>query len=623
MNMPTLKESALHYAEQGFAVFPLIPREKKPATTNGFKDATTDPKQISFWWDMDPNYNIGIATGKPSGGLVVIDIDNGHGGNGSDSLRDWERNNHNLPDTCTALTGSGGVHLYYRDTEEYRNKAGILDSVDVRGDGGYIVAPPSVHPNGGSYEWEVDHSPDDMKVTQADETVRKFLNPKKKEPKQEAKPVDDIFPKGKRVDSLVRMIGAMKNWGISDSAIKMAVQVENMRRCDPPLEIEELNREVFPAIDRDWVATQPYTETESVSSLPEPENLAEIWDNRPPLSPELIKGVLRRGHKMLISASSKAGKSYMLVNLIVCAVEGQKWLGLDIEKGGRWLYVNMEIDRASIYDRFAKVYEARGLTPHLENIDVWNLRGHITRLDELTDIMIRKFEERRYDAIVLDPIYKLMMGDENSNSDMAKLVNQLDRIAEHLNCAVIYAHHFSKGFQGQRKSIDRGSGAGVFGRDPDAIISVTRLDYDCEDRETEGTGAFRVEFNLREFDEHPPVDVFWKHPVHLVDTAGKLKTYQIETEDFERRKAMAKQNDKRKEEEARKKKLQVIRAAETAEKEKDGTFKTKSFINAYALIEGKAPDRKTAEKLLEGNGFVKISQGDGKANLWIYENDED
>jgi hypothetical protein len=86
---------------------------------------------------------------------------------------------------------------------------------------------------------------------------------------------------------------------------------------------------------------------------------------------------------------------------------------------------------------------------------------------------------------------------------------------------------------------------------------------------------------------------------------------------------MAKQNDKRKEEEARKKKLQVIRAAETAEKEKDGTFKTKSFINAYALIEGKAPDRKTAEKLLEGNGFVKISQGDGKANLWIYENDED
>ena len=72
--MPTLKESALHYAEQGFAVFPLIPREKKPATTNGFKDATTDLKQISFWWDMDPNYNIGIATGKPSGGLVVMDV---------------------------------------------------------------------------------------------------------------------------------------------------------------------------------------------------------------------------------------------------------------------------------------------------------------------------------------------------------------------------------------------------------------------------------------------------------------------------------------------------------------------------------------------------------------------
>lgn len=617
--MPTLKESALHYAEQGFAVFPLIPREKKPATANGFKNATTDLKQISFWWDMDPNYNIGIATGKPSGGLVVIDIDNGHGGNGSDSLRDWERLNHNLPDTCTVLTGSGGVHLYYRDTEEHKGGAGFLDSVDVRADGGYIVAPPSIHPNGTPYVWEVDHSPDDMEITQADDTVRKLLNPKKKEQKQEAKPVDDIFPKGKRVDSLVRMIGAMKNWGISDGAIKMAVQAENLRRCDPPLTVEELNREVFPAIEREWLPTQPYTQA-AVEAFPEPVNLAEVWDNRPPVASELIKGVLRRGHKMLISASSKAGKSYMLVNLIVCAIEGQKWLGLDIAPGGRWLYVNMEIDAASLFDRFDKVYKARGLVPHLDGIDVWNLRGHITRIDELADIMIRKFEERHYDAIVLDPIYKLMMGDENSNSDMAKLVNQLDRIAEHLNCAVIYAHHFSKGFQSQRKSIDRNSGAGVFGRDPDAIISVTRLAYECEDKETEGTGAFRVEFNLREFDDHPPIDVFWKHPIHIVDTAGKLKNYLIEDETFEKRKAMARQADKEKE----KKRLLVIRAAEDAPKDSNGYFTLNAFLGVYPKKEdGRSIDPKTARRLLENNGFVRLVSGDGKADLWMAGSDEE
>lgn len=604
--MPTLRESALHYAEQGFAVFPLIPREKKPATTNGFKDATTDLKQISFWWDMDPNYNIGIATGKPSSGLVVIDIDNGHGGNGSDSLRDWEKQNHNLPDTCTALTGSGGVHLYYRDTEEYRNKAGILDSVDVRGDGGYIVAPPSVHPNGSIYEWEVDHSPDDMKVTMADATVRKFLNPRKKEPKQESMPVDEVYPEGKRVDSLVRMIGAMKGWGISDAAIKSAVQIENIRRCDPPLIVEELEKEVFPAIKRDWIPEHPYATTKSASMLPEPVPLEDIWDDPPPVAPVLIDGVLRQGHKMIISAPSKSGKSFALIELAFAIAEGYNWFGSRCTQG-RVLYINMEIDDPSCYRRFIDVYKGYGKQNdnHIENITVWGLRGFSMPLSQLTPEIIKR-AGKDYAAIIIDPLYKVMDGDENSNSDISAMVGQFDKIARETGASVIYAHHFAKGVGGDRDAIDRGAGAGTFARDPDAILTMTQLD--TSDPVDPARTAWRMEYVLREFPNKEPVSFWWNHPLHEVNSA--LDNAQIVTSASKAEKTRSKIQ-----EEKRKQQIENTNKAVDKVKDENGEFFISDFMKEYILYE--EITRMTAVKRLEQAGYIdRKPDQNGLPSIW-------
>lgn len=210
--------------------------------------------------------------------------------------------------------------------------------------------------------------------------------------------------------------------------------------------------------------------------LPEPETLADEWDNLPELAPELIKGVLRQGHKMLIAGPSKAGKSFALIELSIALAEGQKWLGWQCEQG-KVLYVNLELDRPSALHRFKDVYDAMGLPPaNVANIDIWNLRGKTVPMDKLAPKLIRRSLKKNYQAVIIDPIYKVLTGDENSADQMAHFTNQFDKVATELGCSVIYCHHHSKGSQGGKKSMDRASGSGVFARDPDALIDLVELE---------------------------------------------------------------------------------------------------------------------------------------------------
>lgn len=210
--------------------------------------------------------------------------------------------------------------------------------------------------------------------------------------------------------------------------------------------------------------------------LPDPENLSEVWENMPEKNPELIHGVLRQGHKMLLAGASKAGKSFALIELSIALAEGREWLGWSCEQG-KVLYVNMELDPASAFHRFKDVYDGLGYLPkHVNNIDIWNLRGNTVPMDKLAPKLIRRAEKQDYIAVIIDPIYKVLTGDENSAEDMAHFTNQFDKIASQLKSAVIYCHHHSKGAQGGKKSMDRASGSGVFARDPDAILDLVQLE---------------------------------------------------------------------------------------------------------------------------------------------------
>lgn len=217
--------------------------------------------------------------------------------------------------------------------------------------------------------------------------------------------------------------------------------------------------------------------------LPDEENLADVLFNLPDYAEELIEGILRQGHKMLLVGPSKSGKSFSLIELCIAIAEGTKWMGRQCKQGDV-LYVNFELDRASCFHRFKDVYQTLGLTPNNANrIFVWNLRGKTPALDQLVPKLIRRAEKKKYIAVVVDPIYKVITGDENSASEMAKFCNQFDKIADALGASVIYAHHHSKGAQGGKKSMDRASGSGVFARDPDALLDMIELDMNKEVKE--------------------------------------------------------------------------------------------------------------------------------------------
>lgn len=217
--------------------------------------------------------------------------------------------------------------------------------------------------------------------------------------------------------------------------------------------------------------------------LPDEENLADVLFNLPDYAEELIEGILRQGHKMLLVGPSKSGKSFSLIELCIAIAEGTKWMGRQCKQGDV-LYINFELDRASCLHRFKDVYQTLGLTPNNANrIFVWNLRGKTPALDQLVPKLIRRAEKKKYIAVVVDPIYKVITGDENSASEMAKFCNQFDKIADALGASVIYAHHHSKGAQGGKKSMDRASGSGVFARDPDALLDMIELDMNKEVKE--------------------------------------------------------------------------------------------------------------------------------------------
>lgn len=254
----TLKESALAYANMGFAVFPLLPRDKRPATKTGCKAATTDKQQIESWWNSKPDCNIGIATGRTSGLVVIdLDVDEDKGINGYDTLREWQRDNGKLPDTWQSITGRGGYHLLYRDNTGNQNRVKLYDGVDIRGEGGYIVAPPSIHPNGKEYQWE--YGPGDGEMAAIDSIVAKFLDgPEPEERNAQRFEMPERLPEGQRTEYLVKMVCSMQAKGASDEAIRAAVRAENDSKCIPSLSDEELEKEVFPALKRYEKGTAPY-----------------------------------------------------------------------------------------------------------------------------------------------------------------------------------------------------------------------------------------------------------------------------------------------------------------------------------------------------------------------------
>lgn len=243
----TLASAALWYVEHGMAVFPVVARDKRPATKNGLRDWTDSPADVKKLWEMDPGYSIGIVCGEPSNGLLVldIDVDPERGEDGLATLREWERVHGELPVTAVAVTGSGGLHYFYRTDRRLRPSVNPTLGIDIRAEGSYVVAPPSVHPNGKRYEWQ--DPPDEVPIAEADAGVlalvahvqaggrgdtegaayRRLETPAK-------------IVQGQRNDALYRLALSLRSDCVPPDEIRERLAGANAVRCVPPLPMSEV-----------------------------------------------------------------------------------------------------------------------------------------------------------------------------------------------------------------------------------------------------------------------------------------------------------------------------------------------------------------------------------------------
>lgn len=408
----------------------------------------------------------------------------------------------------------------------------------------------------------------------------------------------------------------------------------------------------------------------ATDDLPNPESLDDVWGSLPQLAPPLIDGVLRQGHKMLIAGPSKAGKSYGLIELCCAIAEGKQWLGWQCTQG-RVLYVNLELDRASCLHRFKDIYEAMGWQPrNIRNLDIWNLRGKSVPMDKLAPKLIRRAAKKNYIAIIIDPIYKIITGDENSADQMAAFCNQFDLVCTELGCAVIYCHHHSKGSQGQKRSMDRASGSGVFARDPDALLDLIELDVTenvrkaevdqeiiklccsyldtnamhwrdevsqddacvaskmleyCRNRlcaavyteleqdisaaekAVQNRTAWRVEGTLREFPKFQPKYLWFNYPRHQMDEIGVLKDLEADGEAPPWQRASGKAK-KNAEKKAVSKKREFEDAVQNCNMGEPPTVK--DLVNWYSSAGKEVPER-TIRSWVKKFGFY-IDKNNGK-----------
>lgn len=553
--------AALEYAAMGWRVFPVHFRTKRPATQHGLLEATTDSGKIREWFAGHPEMNVGIATGEVEGRaglyLAVVDLDcHSDDANGYEALSSYARSvGAKLEDTCAAVSGSGGYHLFYLTDRPLKSGSNSETGVDVKCLGGYVVASPSVHENGRRYEWET--GPDAMDPQPMPDLIYSFLErygPKTKAsdpdgPRYEA---PELICEGGRNNELAKICGQMWSRDMAPDMVRGALHEVNRTRCVPPLPEDEVDR-IWESITSkpsgrspEWKAreaarahavpraqaignTDDGGQVHRVSAgVPAIVRFQDLCDDLPPRAPVLIDGVLRAGHKLMVAAQSKAGKTWMLLELAVSVASGEPWLGHEIKKPGSVLYVNLEIDEPSCYDRIMQICRAMGVDPHaMADLDVWPLRGAGMMM---APILARLRESGKgYSLIIVDPIYKVNDGDENSAADMARFCSMLDELATSTGAAVAFAHHFAKGYAGGKASMDRASGSGVFARDPDAIVTVSALSL-TEDAEAAADDrmGFRLEYTLREFPPADPRDVWFKAPVHELDEDGVLAGCPVE-----------------------------------------------------------------------------------------------
>ena len=425
-------DAALRYAARGWPVFPC--NGKRPMVANGFHDATTDREMVEWWWRQWPDANVAVPTGGPSG-LLVLDVDPDKGG--GDSLHELEREHGELPRTPSVTTPSGGQHFYFRHPGgEVPSNAGQLGpGLDIRADGGYVVAPPSRG-----------YVPDEQAPLAGPPAwLLECLHRGRRN--GSAPVVGDAIPEGKRNATLASVAGTMRRRGFGQAAITAALQVTNKESCKPPLpdsEVEGIAASVarYEPSEVPTGAKDPNGEPPESGKLRHLDIKAMVREN-PPEVPWLVEGLVVKAALTILNGREGEGKSLLAMAVSAGAAGGHSVAGLDCERGSV-VYVDAENGAYEIHRR------VHALELPLEGVEVYEVNDFDLRddLDELEVVV----ERHRPSLLVLDSFRSLWGGDENDSGQVSRCLDPLRRLAHRSGVAILLLHHSGKANSNYRGS---------------------------------------------------------------------------------------------------------------------------------------------------------------------------
>lgn len=469
-NKPLLT-AALEYAAWGKPVFPCA-ANKQPRIPGGFKNASADPDQIREWWARWPDALIGMPTGRISG-LIVIDLDVRPEYDGGEAWSRLEAENGKLPETIESITPSGGTHLWYQHPGfEVRNSAGTLGrGIDVRGDGGYVIVPPSVLPDGRSYQWEASNP---RAPAALPAWGLKLLGQRIPPPRSAESATQTQAESGQRNVYLARIAGKLAHAGLAKAQIRDMILAENRRACDPPLSETEIDRTVMKSATK-WVrdagGEQAPGNPEEVHGLRW--RPADEWIQEMRAPAWIIENHLERGTLNVIIGGWGSGKSLVQLDRDLRLAHGMSWQGTPCRQE-LMVYVVGEAQRGfqrrvAAWHRYHELAATHRLIVIPEAVLIGQ-PDHETAMVVALDEIQQQYGES-ISHVTLDTLARCFgRDDESSNSDVSRWVNSIYKtITEPTGAATTVLHHPGHGAK------DRGRGASALpgAADTEWLISRT------------------------------------------------------------------------------------------------------------------------------------------------------
>lgn len=485
---------ARYYGSRGWRVFPCVPHDKLPMV-KWREQATTEDAMIAGWWDTQPDANIGLMAGRESG-LVVLDVDPAHGGEAS--LRALAALHGELPATPVSKTGGGGKHyLLAHPGVDIRNSAGRLGpGLDIRGDGGYIVAPPSVHPSGARYTWDAAYLPSKTELAPMPEWMIQLLIAP--EPAQREKPQGEaVYVSGGRNTALTSLAGTMRRRGMGETAILNALLAENDTRCFPPLEAPEVETIAFsvaryeptapPVVEQP--AAQPTSAVDGflslISSLNSP--TAFVQTGVPLLDKQI--GGLAKAQLTIVAARPSVGKTTFCWQIARnVAAAGHRVLFFSLEMAGLALWRKAAFGIAGItYADFMNQQVPAGTLERLQQeiipelIDAYNHDLFIYDHGRTSSEVIRQLvADYKPELVIVDHLAKVTDAHESEVRRLGLITTAMKDLSKTADCAMVVIHHLNRMVEHRDKKEPQLADlrdSGNVEQDADVVIMPYRPDY--------------------------------------------------------------------------------------------------------------------------------------------------